>query len=181
MSTSDYRSVAAEGDLPISEAELAAMANQVFAASFGPGVRPGNDTPPQAVPRLHAGAHPTPRPRRPGLRGYRSRAILTGAGVRRRSIGDRDLRGDAHVAGPGTRSAADGSGGSPGQRSGCQRGDVGGTHLGRSHRLVREIRTRRAYPPRCLHPKGSRSRKESCSPTAPCPHPRLPPGRPPAR
>ena len=50
MSTSDYRSVAAEGRPPVSEAELAAMASQVFAASFGPGVRPGNDTPPQAVP-----------------------------------------------------------------------------------------------------------------------------------
>lgn len=58
MSTSDYRSVAAEGDLPISEAELAAMANQVFAASFGPGVRPGNDTPPQAVPPAPRGSAP---------------------------------------------------------------------------------------------------------------------------
>ena len=58
MSTSEYRSVAAEGDLPISEAELAAMANQVFAASFGPGVRPGNDTPPQAVPPAPRGSAP---------------------------------------------------------------------------------------------------------------------------
>lgn len=58
MSTSEHRSVAAEGDLPISEAELAAMANQVFAASFGPGVRPGNDTPPQVVPPAPRGSAP---------------------------------------------------------------------------------------------------------------------------
>ena len=31
MSTSEYRSVDAEGDLPISAAELAALANQLFA------------------------------------------------------------------------------------------------------------------------------------------------------
>src|SRR4051794_31414578 len=50
MSTSEYRSVDAEGELPISEAELAALANQLFAASF----RPGNDSPPQT-------AQPAPR------------------------------------------------------------------------------------------------------------------------
>ncbi len=43
MSTSEYRSVDAESDLPISSAELAALANQLFAASF----RPGPDSPPQ--------------------------------------------------------------------------------------------------------------------------------------
>ena len=46
MSTSEYRSVDAESDLPVSAAELAALATQLFAAS----VRPGPDSPPQAVP-----------------------------------------------------------------------------------------------------------------------------------
>jgi cysteine desulfurase / selenocysteine lyase len=46
MSTSEYRSVDAESDLPISSAELAALATQLFAAS----VRPGPDSPPQASP-----------------------------------------------------------------------------------------------------------------------------------
>jgi cysteine desulfurase/selenocysteine lyase len=46
MSTSEYRSVDAESDLPISAAELAALATQLFAAS----VRPGPDTPPEASP-----------------------------------------------------------------------------------------------------------------------------------
>ncbi|MCV7176499.1 cysteine desulfurase, partial [Mycolicibacterium sphagni] len=54
MSTSEYRSVDAEGDLPISEAELAAMANQLFAASF----RPGNDSPPQTTPPAPRGSVP---------------------------------------------------------------------------------------------------------------------------
>ena len=36
MSTSEYRSVDAEGDLPISAAELAALATQLFAAASGP-------------------------------------------------------------------------------------------------------------------------------------------------
>ncbi|MGU3499694.1 family 2A encapsulin nanocompartment cargo protein cysteine desulfurase [Mycobacterium sp. C31M] len=50
MSTSEYRSADAEGELPISEAELSALANQLFATSF----RPGPDSPPavtQAAPR----------------------------------------------------------------------------------------------------------------------------------
>ncbi len=46
MSTSEYRSLNAESELPISEAELAALAGQLLAASF----RPGPDTPPQTVP-----------------------------------------------------------------------------------------------------------------------------------
>ena len=46
MSTSEYRSVDAEGDLPISAAELAALASQLFAAS----IRPGPDSPPQTTP-----------------------------------------------------------------------------------------------------------------------------------
>ena len=44
MSTSEYRSVDAEGDLPISEAELAALASQLFASA-----RPGPDSPPQTT------------------------------------------------------------------------------------------------------------------------------------
>ncbi|WP_167857901.1 family 2A encapsulin nanocompartment cargo protein cysteine desulfurase [Mycobacterium sp. DL99] len=50
MSTSEYRSVDAEGDLPISAAELTALASQLFATSF----RPGPDSPPatsQVAPR----------------------------------------------------------------------------------------------------------------------------------
>ncbi len=54
MSTSEYRSVDAEGELPISEAELAALANQLFAASF----RPGNDSPPQTAPPAPRGNVP---------------------------------------------------------------------------------------------------------------------------
>src|ERR1700681_3544282 len=46
MSTSEYRSVDAESDLPIGATELAALASQLFAAS----VRPGPDTPPEASP-----------------------------------------------------------------------------------------------------------------------------------
>jgi cysteine desulfurase/selenocysteine lyase len=46
MSTSEYRSVDAESDLPIGATELAALASQLFAAS----VRPGPDSPPQTSP-----------------------------------------------------------------------------------------------------------------------------------
>jgi cysteine desulfurase/selenocysteine lyase len=46
MSTSEYRAVDAESDLPISAAELAALASQLYAAS----IRPGPDTPPQTAP-----------------------------------------------------------------------------------------------------------------------------------
>jgi cysteine desulfurase/selenocysteine lyase len=46
MSTSEYKSVDAEGDLPISAAELAALATQLYAAS----IRPGPDSPPQSAP-----------------------------------------------------------------------------------------------------------------------------------
>jgi cysteine desulfurase/selenocysteine lyase len=46
MSTSEYRSVDAESDLPISATELAALATQLFATS----VRPAPDSPPQASP-----------------------------------------------------------------------------------------------------------------------------------
>ncbi|MGB5150309.1 MAG: family 2A encapsulin nanocompartment cargo protein cysteine desulfurase [Mycobacterium sp.] len=54
MSTSEYRSLDAEGDLPISEADLAALATQLFAAT----IRPGNDTPPQTVPPAPRGSVP---------------------------------------------------------------------------------------------------------------------------
>jgi cysteine desulfurase/selenocysteine lyase len=46
MSTSEYRSVDAESDLPLGAAELAALASQLYAASF----RPGPDSPPQSAP-----------------------------------------------------------------------------------------------------------------------------------
>src|ERR1700746_1154786 len=46
MPTSEYRAVDAESDLPISAAELAALANQLYAAS----ARPGFDSPPQSAP-----------------------------------------------------------------------------------------------------------------------------------
>ena len=46
MSTSEYRAVDAESELPISAAEIAALATQLYAAS----IRPGPDSPPQAVP-----------------------------------------------------------------------------------------------------------------------------------
>jgi cysteine desulfurase / selenocysteine lyase len=54
MPTSEYRAVDAESDLPISAAELAALANQLYAAS----VRPGFDSPPQAAPVAPRGSVP---------------------------------------------------------------------------------------------------------------------------
>ncbi|MDT5363256.1 MAG: cysteine desulfurase / selenocysteine lyase [Mycobacterium sp.] len=51
MSTSEYRSVDAESDLPIGASELAALATQLFAAS----VRPGPDSPPQVSPTAPRG------------------------------------------------------------------------------------------------------------------------------
>ena len=46
MSTSEYRAVDAESELPISATELAALATQLYAAS----IRPGPDSPPQTTP-----------------------------------------------------------------------------------------------------------------------------------
>jgi cysteine desulfurase/selenocysteine lyase len=46
MSTSEHRAVDAESDLPISSAELAALASQLYATS----IRPGFDSPPQSAP-----------------------------------------------------------------------------------------------------------------------------------
>jgi cysteine desulfurase/selenocysteine lyase len=54
MSTSEYRSVDAESDLPISAAELAALASQLYAAS----IRPGPDSPPQSAPVAPRGTVP---------------------------------------------------------------------------------------------------------------------------
>ncbi|BBZ51953.1 SufS family cysteine desulfurase [Mycobacterium heidelbergense] len=54
MSTSEYRSVDAESELPVSAAEIAALATQLYAAS----IRPGPDTPPQAVPVAPRGSVP---------------------------------------------------------------------------------------------------------------------------
>jgi len=54
MSTSEYRAVDAESDLPISAAELAALATQLYAAS----IRPGPDSPPQSAPVAPRGSVP---------------------------------------------------------------------------------------------------------------------------
>ncbi|OBI00697.1 family 2A encapsulin nanocompartment cargo protein cysteine desulfurase [Mycobacterium scrofulaceum] len=54
MSTSEYRAVDAESDLPISAAEIAALASQLYAAS----IRPGPDSPPQSVPVAPRGSVP---------------------------------------------------------------------------------------------------------------------------
>jgi cysteine desulfurase / selenocysteine lyase len=54
MSTSEYRAVDAESDLPISAAELAALASQLYAAS----IRPGPDSPPQSAPAAPRGTVP---------------------------------------------------------------------------------------------------------------------------
>jgi cysteine desulfurase / selenocysteine lyase len=51
---SEYRAVDAESDLPISAAELAALASQLYAAS----VRPGFDSPPQSAPVAPRGTVP---------------------------------------------------------------------------------------------------------------------------
>ena len=52
MSTSDFGSVEAPGGLPISESDLAALANQLFTS------RPGIDSPPQSVPLAPRGSVP---------------------------------------------------------------------------------------------------------------------------
>lgn len=54
MSTSEFRSLDAESDLPISAAELTALASQLFATSF----RPGPDSPPSAAPVAPRGVAP---------------------------------------------------------------------------------------------------------------------------
>ena len=54
MSTSEYRAVDAESELPISAAELAALATQLYAAS----IRPGPDSPPQTTPIAPRGSAP---------------------------------------------------------------------------------------------------------------------------
>src|ERR1700743_3345496 len=46
MSTSEYRSVDADGEPPIGAAERPALASQLYAAS----IRPGPDSPPQSAP-----------------------------------------------------------------------------------------------------------------------------------
>ena len=54
MSTSEHRAVDAESDLPLSSAELSALASQLYAAS----IRPGFDSPPQSVPVAPRGNAP---------------------------------------------------------------------------------------------------------------------------
>ena len=54
MSTSEYRAVDGESELPVSAAELAALATQLFAASN----RPGPDSPPQTAPVAPRGSAP---------------------------------------------------------------------------------------------------------------------------
>ncbi|MEV0672144.1 family 2A encapsulin nanocompartment cargo protein cysteine desulfurase [Mycobacterium sp. NPDC050441] len=54
MSTSEHRSLDAESDLPISEAELSALASQLFATS----IRPGPDSPPSATQVAPRGVAP---------------------------------------------------------------------------------------------------------------------------
>jgi cysteine desulfurase/selenocysteine lyase len=54
MSTSEYRAVDAESDLPLGAAELAALASQLYAAS----IRPGPDSPPQSAPVAPRGSVP---------------------------------------------------------------------------------------------------------------------------
>src|ERR1700761_6989599 len=54
MSTSESRAVDAESDLPISAAEIAALASQLYAAS----IRPGPDSPPQSAPGAPRGNVP---------------------------------------------------------------------------------------------------------------------------
>jgi len=54
MSANEYRALDAESDLPISAAEIAALANQLYAAS----VRPGFDSPPQSAPVAPRGSVP---------------------------------------------------------------------------------------------------------------------------
>src|SRR3984893_7779764 len=78
MSTSEYRAVDAESDLPISAAELAALANQLYAAS----VRPGFDSPPQSAPVAPRGNAPdtTAAASAGQTAAGPARALLVGAG-----------------------------------------------------------------------------------------------------
>ncbi|OBB13436.1 cysteine desulfurase [Mycolicibacterium setense] len=54
MSTSEFRSLDAESDLPVSAAELTVLASQLFATTF----RPGPDTPPVTTPVAPRGVAP---------------------------------------------------------------------------------------------------------------------------
>src|SRR5271163_3959117 len=54
MSTSEHRAVDAESDLPLSAADLSALASQLYAAS----IRPGFDSPPQSAPVAPRGNAP---------------------------------------------------------------------------------------------------------------------------
>ena len=120
MSTSEYRSVDAESDLPISAAELAALATQLFAAS----VRPGPDSPPQAAPVA-------PRGNVPDTTAAAS-AGPTAAGAADpftpqapAIAADGRLRARADIARAGRHSAG-GPGRPAGQRAGYDGGAVGG-------------------------------------------------------
>src|ERR1700761_833908 len=104
MSTSEYRAVDAESDLPISAAEIAALASQLYAAS----IRPGPDSPPQSAPVAPRGSVPdttaaTPdgagRPARQRA-GHDGRRLgrADGAGRRGRVLGTRAGAGvDGHL------------------------------------------------------------------------------------
>jgi cysteine desulfurase / selenocysteine lyase len=76
MSTSEYRSVDAESELPISAAELAALATQLYAAS----IRPGPDSPPQTAPVAPRGNMPDA-----------TAATSVGQGVGRAAAGTADV------------------------------------------------------------------------------------------
>ena len=152
MSTSEYRSVDAEGDLPISAAELAALANQLFAASF----RPGPDSPPQTRSGRPARQRaPTRRRRR------RPGAAAVGASdpVHRPPRSSRcpvpAVPCHADFAWAGTDSAADGAGGPAWQRARHHRGAVGRACRGGCAGSVR--RPRRATSTAFAVPIGHRA------------------------
>ncbi len=131
MSTSEYRSVDAESDLPVSAAELAALASQLFAAS----VRPGPDSPPQAAPVAPRGNVPdTTAAASAGTAAAGAANPFTPAAPV--IAVDRRIRARADFACARGHSA-DGAGRAAGQRAGCDGGAVGRLHGRECARPVR--------------------------------------------
>ena len=132
MSTSEYRSVDAESDLPFGAAELAALASQLYAAS----IRPGPDSPPQSAPVAPRGSVPDTTAAASAGQTAAGSADLYSAPVP--LIGVTDIYVPAPTS-PGTRTATAGGAG----RSARQRAGYDGGALGRAGGRQR----RRSYLP----------------------------------
>ena len=156
MSTSEYRSVDAESDLPISAAEIAALATQLYAAS----VRPGPDSPPQAVPVAPRGSVPDTTARHLGRTdrgGHRRSAPGAGSAAWRR----RHLRSGSDVSRTRTPTA-DGAGRPARQRARCNGGAVGRLDHRRCGGSLPAARRRRPQRVRGAH-RGHRPDAARCA------------------